>query len=328
MTPTLRSASIVLLGAVILASCTTEQQSDPGPTLSSTTSTTTTTIAETTTTTAPPETTEPPATDASTTTLPAGPAAVDVSMLVGGAEGGWLHLGSWAVDHWQEPLDANGLPVASPIGVGSTMTVTNLAGEADGITGAPVESCFDGRTGPTIDTPVAAPDPPGFGYNAVALTGNTWTLKPRPVADISSGPTTYRELGTAVLANEAVDASLGTVGQVVVTDLDGDGDDEAIVAFDHIQPSAGPGAVGDFAALFLVDADTKATSPVFSSVVTADDAEFPVITNFRVLDVVDLNGDGKMEVLAHVWYYEGASVSLLEYDGTKLTEVLSTGCGA
>lgn len=320
--------STALLGALFLAACTTEQQSDPAPTLSSTTSTTSTTIADTTTTTTPPDTTEAATTVASTTTVPAGPAAVDVPLLVGGADGGWLYLGSWAVDRWAEPLDSGGLPLDPPVGVGSTMTVSNLAGEATGVTGAFVEACFDERQGPTIDTPVAPPDPPGFGYNAVALTGNTWPLKPRPVADTRTGPATYQELGEGIFAGDAVDASVGTVQQVVVADLDGDGDDEAVVAFDHIQPSAGPGAIGDFAALFLVDTDTRATSPIFDAAVVAADADFPLITNFRVLDVADLNGDGRMEVLVHVWYYEGASVYVLEYDGATLTEVLATGCGS
>ena len=241
---------------------------------------------------------------------------------------GGCRSASWAVDHWQEPLDSSGQPLDPPIGVGSTLTVTNLDGEASGVTGAFVEACFDGRQGPTIDTPVAPPDPPGFGYNAVALTGNTWALKPRPVADARTGPATYQELARAMLVDSAVDTSVGAVQQVVVTDLDGDGDDEAIVAFDHIQPSAGPGAVGDFAALFLVDTDTRATHPVFDAAVVADDADFPLITNFRVLDVADLNGDGTMEVLVHVWYYEGASVHVLAYDGTTLTQVLSVGCGS
>jgi len=35
-----------------------------------------------------------------------------------------------------------------------------------------------------------------------------------------------------------------------------------------------------------------------------------------------------MEVAVHAWYYEGSSVIVFEYDGTELTEVLATGCGA
>ena len=41
-----------------------------------------------------------------------------------------------------------------------------------------------------------------------------------------------------------------------------------------------------------------------------------------------MNGDGRMEVAVHAWYFEGAAVLIYEYDGTSLTEVLATGCGS
>jgi hypothetical protein len=60
-----------------------------------------------------------------------------------------------------------------------------------------------------------------------------------------------------------------------------------------------------------------------------DDGSFEVLERYRILDVADLNGDGRMEVLVHAWYYEGASVIVYTYDDDgELTEVLATGCGA
>ena len=49
-----------------------------------------------------------------------------------------------------------------------------------------------------------------------------------------------------------------------------------------------------------------------------------------MLDVLDLNGDGRMEVVVHAWYYEGASVVVFEHDAEtdELTQVLANGCGA
>ena len=39
----------------------------------------------------------------------------------------------------------------------------------------------------------------------------------------------------------------------------------------------------------------------------------------RVLGVADLNGDGRMEVALHTWYYEGAGVTVFEFDGDGVT---------
>ncbi len=59
----------------------------------------------------------------------------------------------------------------------------------------------------------------------------------------------------------------------------------------------------------------------------------PIITpneEHRVLDVVDVNGDGLMEVVAHTFVdaddTEDAEVSVLSYDGNEVDTVLTQGC--
>jgi len=324
-----RSIAVAAVLAVIVAGCTTEEQSNPGPTLTSTTSTTT--IAPTTTSTTVAPTTTLPA-DTTTTTAPTGPIDAVVPLLVGGSDStGWLFLGAWQEDRWQAATDPSGNPIRPGISAGSAFAVSNLDSETAAVVGDNTEACFDGRVGPTIDVVVASPDPPGYGYNAVAVLQQAWPLKPRPVAVTAKAPDAYRALAAAAFAGEPVDASTGNIEQLVVADLDGDGDDEALVSFESVQPSAGPGAPGDLAALHLIDVSTRETDTVLLSTVDLqlpEDGPFPIIERYRVLDVADLNGDGLMEVVVHAWYYEGASVLVYTYDGSKLTEVLATGCGA
>jgi hypothetical protein len=318
--------------ALLIAACTTEEQSSPQPTLTSTTSTTTTT----TTTTPPPEstttTTAPP--ESTTTAAPTGPADALVPLLIGGSsDGGWLFLGAWQQDRWQPATDPSGNPIRPGIEAGTPFVVSNLSGQTPVTLGENTEACFDGRVGPAIAVELAPPDPPGFGYSAVAVLQQPWPLQPRPIAVSSTAPEAYRALGEAAFEDEAVDATQGAVEQLVVTDLDGDGDDEALVAFEFVQPSAGPGAPGDLAALLVIDATTREADTVLLSAVSADADDgtggfFEVIERYRVLDVADLNGDGRMEVLVHAWYYEGAAVIVYTYDDGTLTEVLSAGCGA
>jgi hypothetical protein len=326
------SRRLVALGVVVaatVAACTTEQSSNPAPTLTSTTSTTSTTTTTTpTTTTVPPK---PTTTVAQTTTsLPSGPADVEVPLLIGGAQGGWLSLGAWRFDAWAEAVDSAGDPVTPTIGPGTAVTVSNLGSDKLGKLGTYTEACFDGRVGPTVDVTVPAPDPPSFGYGAVALPTPSWDLEPRPLAVLATGPAAYEQLGAAAFSGDPVDGTQGAVTQLVVTDLDGDGDDEALVVYEYIQPDSIRGAPGDFAALLLVDATTRTSSTVLKSFVDQNLGanELPLIERFRVVDVADYNGDGRMEVAVHSWYYEGASVTVFEYDGTELTQVLSAGCGA
>lgn len=333
MTAARRLLPLVSLAAIAIAACTTEQQSTPRSTLPSTTSiTTTSTVPDAAPTTEAVATTGPTADTSTTTTAPpSGPADVTVPLLVGGGTGGgWLPLGSWQSDHWQSATDADDQPVAPSIPTGTAMTVTNLAGQSTGTAGDPVEACFDERVGPTLDVDVPAPDPPGFGYGSVAMTTQDWTVVPRPIGVASSGPPRYQEIGETIFAGQPVDGTNGAVEQVVVGDLDGDGDDEAIVSFEFVQQSAGAGTPGDFAALFVVDVDSRISATVLDTDVPSDlpPEAFPVTERYRVIAVADLNGDGRMEVAVHSWYYEGASVLLYEYDGETLVRALATGCGS
>jgi hypothetical protein len=257
-----------------------------------------------------------------------------VPLLIGGSsDGGWLFLGAWQHDRWQSAADPNGNPIRPGIEAGTPFVVSNLSGETPVTLGENIEACHDGRVGPAIDIELAPPDPPGFGYGAVAVLQQPWPLEPRPIAVSSAAPEAYRALGEAAFEGEAVDATRGAVEQLVVADLDGDGDDEALVSFEFVQPSAGPGAPGDLAALLLIDATTREASTVLLSAVADEagdgsDGSFEVTERYRTLGVADLNGDGRMEVLVHAWYYEGAAVIAYTYDGGTLTEVLAAGCGA
>ena len=330
----IRRGLLALALGVGVVACTTEQSSNPGPTLTSTTSTTlpitSTTAAAATTTDTTATTADTTTTAPDTTTGPSAPTDALVPLLVGGPGGGWLSLGSWEFDQWAEAVDANGDPVAPSIGPGTAVTVSNLGPDATGQLGESTEACPDGRIGPTVDVTIPLPDPPGFGYAAVALPTPNWDLTPRPLAVTGRGPATYEALGADAFTGDPVDASLGAVDQLVVTDLDGDGDDEALVVFEYVQADSIRGAPGDLASVLLVDATTRESSTVLQSFVDENlgPDDLPLIERFRILDVADYNGDAIMEVAIHAWYYEGSSVIVFQYDGTELTEVLAAGCGA
>ena len=326
-----RLSIVIALAATLAAACTTEESSTPAPTLTSTTSTTTTTTTVAPTTTSAPTTVEETTTTpAPTTTLPSGPADVRVPLLIGGQGGGWLYLGAWEFDRWAAAFDDDGNPITPSIGPGTAVTVTNLGLDSPATLGQFTEACFDEREGPTLDVEVAAPEPPGFGYGAVALPTPAWTLSPRQIAVTETGPPAYQAIGEAAFAGDPVDASLGAVVQVVVADLDGDGDDEAIAVFEHVAADTISGAPGDLAAVLLIETATRESSTPLKAFVDQDldPAAFPVTIRYRVVDVADYNGDGRMEVAVHSWYYEGSSLIVFEYDGTELVEVLVAGCGS
>lgn len=301
----------------------------------------TTTTAETPTTVAPTTTAAPttvapttaaPTTAVPTTTLPppsGEPTTDPVPLFAGSDLGPWLYLGGWDGTAWAGPFGDEDQPVDPGLASNATVTISDLGrGQRDGASGPSGESCFDGRSGPVITPNPGVPEVPGYGYSAIALPAD-WPLQPRPVVEIDDEVPAYAAAGAAAFADvDGVDAESGQVDQIVISDLDGDGDTESLVVY-----GKDPDSLGDpgFSGLLLIDADSGEATTVERSAgeATPDQPDsFSPIDTYRVLDVADLNGDGLMEIVSRSWYFEGAGVSVHTYDGSTLSEVVATGCGA
>jgi hypothetical protein len=49
---------------------------------------------------------------------------------------------------------------------------------------------------------------------------------------------------------------------------------------------------------------------------------------YKIAAVLDLNGDGKLEVIVHSFYYEGDETTIYRCEPDKIEPVLSVECGA
>jgi hypothetical protein len=49
---------------------------------------------------------------------------------------------------------------------------------------------------------------------------------------------------------------------------------------------------------------------------------------YKIAAVLDLNGDGKLEVIIHSFYYEGGETTIYRCEPDKIEPVLSVECGA
>jgi hypothetical protein len=123
------------------------------------------------------------------------------------------------------------------------------------------------------------------------------------------------------------------VVQVLRVDLEGDGVDEVIVVAEAI---TGPGLFpepGDYSIAFLrrvVDGEVQTAILGESIPDEPAEGETPFILSFRVGAVADLSGDGRMEVVLSIAYYEGAGVEVWEYvdDDLGPVRVIGQGCGS
>ena len=58
----------------------------------------------------------------------------------------------------------------------------------------------------------------------------------------------------------------------------------------------------------------------------ADESVAPNV--YQIAAVLDLNGDGKLEVIVHSFYYEGGQTTIYRCEADRIEPALSVECGA
>ena len=334
---------LLLLAALAMSACTQEAAVGPATTAFDASAATTEPVPAVTTTVEPETTppaeaavaettsTAPETTLAPTTTIAAtgNPTSVSTEYFIGGALDAWLYLGRWTGNAWESDRDDDQQLLEPRSADGDAVVVRELdVAPIDGAIAGSGEACAaDGRTGPVISPNAGAPEDPGFGYRSVAFPSD-WSTEPRPVALVDASVESYVAAGEAAFDDFGIDTSAGTIQQLVVADLDGDGDTEALVAF----------GADAFSALLLIDADSGASITIARSVTstvtpttvaegdTPDESTTTPAETFRTLAVADLNGDGRFEIVTHAFEGTSAEVTVSTYDGTEVNPVMTAGC--
>ncbi|MGA7732908.1 MAG: hypothetical protein WCD37_16750 [Chloroflexia bacterium] len=221
---------------------------------------------------------------------------------------------------------------AARIRGGETYKIYSLKGKLGTATGgkpAPIGM-------PCVQTTAITTQPSYTDKEVIALGGN-WPGMPRVPAAINVNNATYKASVRDLLRARGLSNPKISIDQIYRIDLEGDRVAEVLISAsyfsDATEPQAadGPGpdaAAGDYSILFM----RKVVRGKVETVVLAEDvykesAEFIAPSQYRIRGVVDINGDGKMEVLMYGRYYEGHWTSVFQINGTQFKEVLSCGCG-
>ena len=175
---------------------------------------------------------------------------------------------------------------------------------------------------------------------AIALAG-PWNALPRKMQILDATQQVYVDAARDFLKTKGIDKPKVKIESILRVDLDGDGEEEVLISAtnyfrkDESVPMRSPAASYSMVLLRRVVAGKVETQLVegefhpkaYPGKGTDDDASFDAPNAYKVIAVLDLDGDGKMEIVVRSDYYEGGATTIYRCNPKKVEELLSVSCG-
>src|SRR6266404_7924173 len=170
---------------------------------------------------------------------------------------------------------------------------------------------------------------PDKGVIAIAA---SWNALPRTVQVLDPTQKVYADAVRDFLKTKGIDQPKVKIDNIIRADLDGDGEEEVLISAtnyfskDESVPMRSPAGSYSMVLLRRVIAGTVKTQLV--------EGEFyPKATGYsapnvyKVVATLDLDGDGRLEVVVASNYYEGEATTIYRCDPKKVDALLSVFCG-
>ena len=131
------------------------------------------------------------------------------------------------------------------------------------------------------------------------------------------------------LVSQGVTGPDVSITRVVRVDIEGDGVDEVFINASRFLEETGHNTeMGDYSILLMrkVVGEVVVTVPVVADVYISPTAELSFPFTYLLVNFLDLNGDGFLEVIVDVSRWEGSGVMVYQVDGVNVTQALMSVC--
>lgn len=230
-------------------------------------------------------------------------------------------LGGKLGDRWLEPKEMAGL-----LGGGEKYRLYSMTRFIGTATGSKPERIRD----PGLPDFIVHMTPSPVPQKEIIAIGGQWNALPRVPRLASTGQQIYKEAVADFLRKKGIKDPEVKITQVIRIDLEGDGVEEVLVTADTFdkQLTRNLQKKGSYSLVLL----RKVIQGKVETLVIEEDY-FPstrkhgVPHRYWVGAVLDVDGDGVMEIVTHALDYEGVGTSVHRVEGDKVIKVLVTGWG-
>jgi hypothetical protein len=174
--------------------------------------------------------------------------------------------------------------------------------------------------------------------NGVIAIAAPWNALPRKPKVIDTTQRAYVDAVRDFLKTKGIEQPKVKIDNILRVDLNGDGEEEVLISAanyfgkaDRV-PMRSPAGSYSMVLLRRVVAGKVETQLVAGEfhpkAYVSKEGSFDAPSIYKVIATLDLDGDGKLEVVVGSNYYEGEEITIYRCDPKKVETLLSVACGA